>query len=225
MAKKVRPAFVAAIVLVALLGVIALIVGVALGPAPVRDAAERGDAGAEDGEGGGAALGGGRASRAAAVGDAGIARARTEGERGLPIRLSPAAVAQDPVAVTGAIEGRVVSVSTNRGVAGATLEWARDDATVSVRSGADGTFSFLAPDSGSYVLAVVSADGFLPYAPEWGHSPLVFDARPGTRVRDVVLYLTPAIEYVGVVLAVWCTLLAIGSWLDKWSRDRAAPRT
>ena len=29
------------------------------------------------------------------------------------------------------------------------------------------------------------------------------------------------LKYVGVVLAVWCTVLAIGSWLDKWSRDRS----
>ena len=28
-------------------------------------------------------------------------------------------------------------------------------------------------------------------------------------------------EYVGVVLAVWCTVLAIGSWLDKWSREHS----
>lgn len=28
-------------------------------------------------------------------------------------------------------------------------------------------------------------------------------------------------RYVGVVLAVWCVLLGIGSWLDKWSRDRS----
>ena len=28
-------------------------------------------------------------------------------------------------------------------------------------------------------------------------------------------------EYVGVVVAVWCTILAIGSWLDKWSREHS----
>jgi hypothetical protein len=31
----------------------------------------------------------------------------------------------------------------------------------------------------------------------------------------------PDFEYVGVVVAVWCTILAIGSWLDKWSRDNS----
>jgi hypothetical protein len=41
----------------------------------------------------------------------------------------------------------------------------------------------------------------------------------------VSLVLVPVapegLEYVGVVLAVWCTVLAIGSWLDKWSRDHS----
>ena len=27
------------------------------------------------------------------------------------------------------------------------------------------------------------------------------------------------LAYVGVLLAVWCTVLAAGSWLDKWSRE------
>ncbi len=31
----------------------------------------------------------------------------------------------------------------------------------------------------------------------------------------------PDFEYVGVVVAMWCTILAIGSWLDKWSRDNS----
>jgi hypothetical protein len=41
----------------------------------------------------------------------------------------------------------------------------------------------------------------------------------------VSLLLVPVapegLEYIGVVLAVWCTVLAIGSWLDKWSRDHS----
>jgi hypothetical protein len=107
---------------------------------------------------------------------------------------------RDPEAGAGAIEGRVVSVSTGRGVEGATIEWARDGATVAVRSGEGGAFVFAAPAAGTYVVAVVTAQGYLPFAPEWGHSPLVFEARAGARVRDVLIHLTPAIEYVGVVV-------------------------
>ena len=39
----------------------------------------------------------------------------------------------------------------------------------------------------------------------------------------VSLLLVPVapddLEYVGIVLAVWCSVLAIASWLDKWSRE------
>ena len=41
----------------------------------------------------------------------------------------------------------------------------------------------------------------------------------------VSLLLVPVapdeLDYVGIVLAAWCTVLAIGSWLDKWSRDHS----
>ena len=41
-------------------------------------------------------------------------------------------------------------------------------------------------------------------------------------VSLLLVPLSPSdLRYVGVVLAVWCTLLAIGSWLDKLSRDRS----
>jgi len=41
-------------------------------------------------------------------------------------------------------------------------------------------------------------------------------------VSLLLVPVAPAnLEYVGVVIAVWCTVLAIGSWLDKWSRDRS----
>jgi hypothetical protein len=41
----------------------------------------------------------------------------------------------------------------------------------------------------------------------------------------VCLALVPlsphGLRYVGVVLCIWCTLLAAASWLDQWSRDRS----
>ena len=41
-------------------------------------------------------------------------------------------------------------------------------------------------------------------------------------VSVLLVPLSPSdIRYVGVGLAVWCTLLGIGSWLDKLSRDRS----
>jgi hypothetical protein len=49
-------------------------------------------------------------------------------------------------------------------------------------------------------LASVTANGFLPFAPEWGRSPITFSARAGERIEDVVLMLSPAVEYIGAVL-------------------------
>jgi hypothetical protein len=53
---------------------------------------------------------------------------------------------------------------------------------------------------GRYVLAVASAPGFLPFAPEWGVSPIALMARPGLRIADVTLFLRPAIDYTGTVV-------------------------
>src|SRR5262249_51212287 len=39
----------------------------------------------------------------------------------------------------------------------------------------------------------------LPFAPEWGRSPITFSARPGERIEDVVLLLSPEVEYLGLV--------------------------
>jgi uncharacterized GH25 family protein len=47
---------------------------------------------------------------------------------------------------------------------------------------------------------MVTAEGFLPFAPEWGHSPFELFARPGLRVRDITVQLVPALDYTGVVL-------------------------
>jgi hypothetical protein len=41
----------------------------------------------------------------------------------------------------------------------------------------------------------------------------------------VCVLLIPAsphdLRFVGVVLSIWCTVLAAASWLDQWSRDRS----
>ena len=50
------------------------------------------------------------------------------------------------------------------------------------------------------IIASITAAGYLPFAPEWGHSPIELWARPGVRVKDVVIYLSPAIDYTGQVV-------------------------
>ena len=59
-----------------------------------------------------------------------------------------------------------------------------------------------------------------PDAPRWIDRRAVFLL--GAALLSLLLVpLSPDdLQFVGVVLAAWCTVLAIGSWLDKWSRDR-----
>jgi Carboxypeptidase regulatory-like domain/PDZ domain len=99
-----------------------------------------------------------------------------------------------------AFEGRVVSAATGLGVAGAELTFSRSGEATSVPAAADGTFRFEPRLTGRWTLAAVSAAGFLPFAPEWGHSPVLLDAREGARVRGITIALMPAIEYLGRVV-------------------------
>ncbi|HJZ86541.1 MAG TPA: sigma-70 family RNA polymerase sigma factor [Polyangia bacterium] len=119
---------------------------------------------------------------------------------GAPIPLLAARAERDPSARNGTFEGTVVNWSTGRGVPAAELTFVAAGAAFSVATGADGRFRFAPTTAGSYVLQMVAAEGYLPFAPEWGHSGLALFARPGLRVRDIRLYLTPALDYFGQVL-------------------------
>jgi hypothetical protein len=115
----------------------------------------------------------------------------------LPIRL-PSPSPSDPVA-PARFEGRVVSSASGEGVEGADLTFSRGGAAASVRTGPGGAFVFEPPEEGRWLLAAVTAAGFLPFAPEWGHSPVQLDARAGHQVRGVEIHLVPARELVGRV--------------------------
>jgi protocatechuate 3,4-dioxygenase beta subunit len=119
-----------------------------------------------------------------------------------PLALVTARAEVDPTAIHGAVEGRVVDWATGAPVASADITLALpDESTTTLASDRDGRFRF-APDVPQRVtIASITAAGYLPFAPEWGHSPIELVARPGIRVRDIVVYLTPAIDYTGVVLA------------------------
>jgi carboxypeptidase family protein/PDZ domain-containing protein len=117
----------------------------------------------------------------------------------LPITV-PAAPPGADDALPGTFEGRVVSRADGRGVAGADLTFSRGGAAASVRAGPDGAFRFEPPADGRWLLAAVTAPGFLPFAPEWGHSPVQLDARAGRHVRGIAIHLAPAAELVGRVV-------------------------
>lgn len=100
----------------------------------------------------------------------------------------------------GSFEGRVVSALTGEGIAGAQLTFARPEETGSTASGADGAFRFEPRVAGRWLLAAATARGFLPFAPEWGQSPVSLVARPGEALRGLVVSLSPAEEYEGRVV-------------------------
>ncbi len=117
-----------------------------------------------------------------------------------PIQLNRGASAQDTTAIAGSLRGHVLSSATGQGISGAELSFEFARGATSIRTGSGGAFRFEPSEIGTYRLASVTADGFLPFAPEWGRSPITFNARVGERIEDVVLMLSPAVEYVGVVL-------------------------
>lgn len=115
-----------------------------------------------------------------------------------PILASPAA------AVTSSdmsLSGRLVSRLDGSGVGKAEITFSGQGQAYPVTSAPDGSFRFQPTEPGTYQLATVSADGFLPFAPTWGDSPLVFTARAGYHIDGVVLHLEPtkdiAVEVAG----------------------------
>ncbi|MEM9188276.1 MAG: carboxypeptidase regulatory-like domain-containing protein [Myxococcota bacterium] len=120
------------------------------------------------------------------------------------LHLSPATVvASDGDAV---LAGAVVSLGSGAPIGNAELtfgsegETGSEGTTQTVRSRPDGTFEFRSAEVGRFLLALVTAEGFLPFAPEWGHSPVVFHASPGKQVEGVLVQLSPAVSYRGRVV-------------------------
>jgi hypothetical protein len=120
---------------------------------------------------------------------------------GLPIRVAPPPAGPEASdARPATFEGRVVGAPTGAGIAGADLTFSRGGAAAAVRSAADGAFRFEPPEPGRWLLAAVTATGYFPFAPEWGHSPVQLDAAPGRHVTGIEIHLTPARELEGRVV-------------------------
>jgi hypothetical protein len=119
--------------------------------------------------------------------------------RDLPIRLVPVRPPA-PDAGPTTFEGRVVDADTLAGIPGAELTFSRGGVADSVRADARGAFLFRPSAAGRWQLAVVTGDGHLPFAPEWGTSPVLLDAQPGKHVRGIEILLTPAALLQGRVL-------------------------
>ncbi len=128
------------------------------------------------------------------------AEERAETQRPLPVHLTPVTVEKHKSFRGASFSGRVVSWTSGRGVAGAEMTFSREQATYTLVTNDCGEFRFDIKEHGTYNLATVTADGYLPYAPAWGHSPVALTSAPGMHIKDIVVYLLPAVDYLGKVV-------------------------
>jgi hypothetical protein len=121
--------------------------------------------------------------------------------QGVPVRLAvPADSSRSAELGAYGFEGRVVSARNGEGIEGAYLTFEHGGRTWSVAGSADGAFNFQTEEAGRWLLAAVSAPGHLPFAPEWGQSPVLLHVRKGEIVRGITITLSPADEFEGKVV-------------------------
>lgn len=106
----------------------------------------------------------------------------------------------DVEATGGLLQGRVINWSTGDGVANAELTFTGNAGALTVRSKDDGAFELAPAAPGSYTLAVATAPGFLPFAPELTHSSVRAEMVARRSVRGVTVFLFPALPYQGHVV-------------------------
>jgi hypothetical protein len=131
------------------------------------------------------------------------ARARSYGAH-----LALAATVSPDASPFGALEGRIVDWDTRVGISGAELAFVSAGVTHETISGSDGRYRFEAPSLGSWSLAMVTAEGYLPYAPELGRSRVSWTSSAGLKIDHADLFLHPAITYQGQVVDAEGTPLA-----------------
>ncbi|HEY0252606.1 MAG TPA: sigma-70 family RNA polymerase sigma factor, partial [Kofleriaceae bacterium] len=110
------------------------------------------------------------------------------------------AIATADVAPGGIVAGRVINWSTGDGVVGAELTFASDEGALTIRSTENGAFELAPPAPTQLTLATIAAPGFLPYAPEYSHSPIHVALAKQQAVRGLTVFLFPALDYNGIVV-------------------------
>jgi hypothetical protein len=107
------------------------------------------------------------------------------------IFLPGASAHVDSAAAAGLLAGEVRSTRTSELLPRAQLVLFCAGAAFTVPA-PDGRFRFVPPAPGDYVLLSVEAPGFQPFLPAIGQSPVVFHARDGSVLSDLILWLEPA---------------------------------
>lgn len=97
--------------------------------------------------------------------------------------------------------GQVLSGWTGQPVPDAEVTFFAPEGAASVRSGADGRFHFVPSRRGSHQLAAVLADGYVPFGPEWGQSPIRLQAPTPAGAPEVRIVLEPETRISGRVQA------------------------
>lgn len=107
------------------------------------------------------------------------------------LKLPSARRTEAPEGTPGPFSGRVVSAVSGHGVQGAELTFLGPMGATSTRSDETGGFRFTPDREGLWQLASIRAEGFLPFGPEWGESPVRLTSRPGSGVEGLLLALIP----------------------------------
>jgi len=97
--------------------------------------------------------------------------------------------------------GRVVSAEDGRPVVGAEVTFLAPEGATSVRSGPDGRFRLVPSRAGPHQLAAVLAEGYVPFGPAWGQSPIRLLAPAPAGTPELVLSLDPEVRLSGRVEA------------------------
>jgi hypothetical protein len=118
----------------------------------------------------------------------------------LPVSSGSIAPSEPRDTSPGTFDGHVLDADTGVPIPGAELTFSQGGVAASVRAGQDGAYLFRPPAAGRWLLAAVGAVGYFPFAPEWGFSPIQLDASPGRRVVGLNVFLSPAVEIVGLVV-------------------------
>nr|HEX4317843.1 sigma-70 family RNA polymerase sigma factor [Kofleriaceae bacterium] len=103
-------------------------------------------------------------------------------------------------AAGGIVRGRVIDWSRGGGVDGADLTFASPAGALTARSGSDGSFELQPDRPGELVLVAAGKPGYLPYAPEYGTSPVRLHLAAHREVDGVTVFLYPALDYHGTVV-------------------------
>jgi len=130
----------------------------------------------------------------------------TPGMRGAPVGtgVAPpgtAVPAAPPEPALPPFTGRVISSADGGAITGAEVTFFAPEGASSVRTGPGGRFRFVPSRPGPHQLAAVLAEGFVPFGPEWGQSPIRLVAPAPASTPELVVWLDPEVRLRGRVEA------------------------